>query len=526
MPNNQEPDDADTTPRDAANAPVVPAQQPENGTSVKSKRKAIMLLHSATLGEWYDALIAELATLPGLYVRGGSLVTVDPVTAAIVPVNKAHLAELITGVCEIWEQRGERLTPISIPRPAVLQGILQRRMYPGMRELREVLPHPMMLADGTVLHEPGYHDGLYLPNHGLRLHVKDLPSRADAVRALDVCKDLVAQFPFRKRMHLAAWLSVLLAAVTSAAHEGNLPPTVIDADRRGTGKTWLVHIISIILTGEEAEIHEWKEGEQLGHLIFAAALAGKRLFLIDDVAVEVRGQRLNAASTSRRLSDRGLGTKNILGVRHCLQTVITGNHLAVASDMTRRVIGVRLKSPVERPELRSDWKYPKILQHVREHRAELMSAALTIVRAYHCAGRPPVKVTPLGSFEEWSDWVCRPLVWLGLPNPIDTQDEIEAGGSSDSAKLEAVVMAWLASIGEDPITTAELRDALRARSGEGKYRTLRDTLKHAEIPFDNAVKLGLALRKLIGRKTKEGWEIAPAGKTRGNAMQWAVRRSE
>lgn len=121
--------------------------------------------------------------------------------------------------------------------------------------------------------------------------------------------------------------------------------------------------------------------------------------------------------------------------------------------------------------------------------------------------------------------MCAPLVWLGLPTPVIMQAEFAAGPTSDSAKLEALVTAWRAVFGDDPITGADLPDTLRARSGEGKYRTLLDALKHAGIRTDNAVTLGLALRRLIGRTSKAGWSLCTIGKTRENAIQWAVSRA-
>jgi putative DNA primase/helicase len=55
-------------------------------------------------------------------------------------------------------------------------------------------------------------------------------------------------------------------------------------------------------------------------------------------------------------------------------------------------------------------------------RGKYVAAALTVVRAYIVAGKPG-KLPPLASFEEWSDLVRSALVWLGLPDPVETSED-------------------------------------------------------------------------------------------------------
>jgi hypothetical protein len=521
---------------DASDKPVVPeAKEPGNATSApreggaKLARKMIILSPAAPVGDAFDSVIAALASVPNLYRHAGTMVTVDPVTAAITPVDQQMLTELITRVCEVLDQRGDKLRPVTVPPQWLLRGVLGRRVLPGFRPLNDVLPHPSISIDGTVLTKHGYYTdgagyGLVLARHGLTLQVKHNPSRADARQALRLIIDLVVDIPFATPMHRAAWISTLLTAITAAAHGGNLPATIITSDLRGTGKTKLAQLTSVIITGKEAATEAWRGGAELRKSISTAVLDGKRLIIWDNVTTEVRGDALDIVLTSRIWRDRILGSMRSIDMLHSLQPIITGNHVQVASDTTRRVIGVRLKARDERPELRTDFRHADILGYAREHRAELLSAVLTIVRAYVMAGRPPVEMTRLGSYETWCDWVCAPLIWLGQPNPIDTQEEYARGASSDAAKLGQVVEAWSAAIGEEPITVADLRDALRSRAGDGEYRTLRDALTNAGCDIDNSIKLAKQLEKFENRKT-EGWTLGRVGmKTRGNAVRWGLVR--
>jgi len=92
----------------------------------------------------------------------------------------------------------------------------------------------------------------------------------------------------------------------------------------------------------------------------------------------------------------------------------TGNNLVVIGDMTRRTLVCSLDAGVERPENRT-FKAPDPIDVVRGDRAKYVVAALTVLRAYHVAGRPEQGTIPLGSFEVWSRRVRDALIWLGEP---------------------------------------------------------------------------------------------------------------
>src|SRR6516162_10098214 len=56
-----------------------------------------------------------------------------------------------------------------------------------------------------------------------------------------------------------------------------------------------------------------------------------------------------------------------------------------------------------------------------QSRGAYVAAALTIVRAYLCAGSPKI-CSPLGSYSAWSTMVRSPLVWLGELDPVISMD--------------------------------------------------------------------------------------------------------
>src|SRR5262249_3875877 len=104
-------------------------------------------------------------------------------------------------------------------------------------------------------------------------------------------------------------------------------------------------------------------------------------------------------------------------------------------DTPRRVLPIRLESPLERPEERTGFRYPNLRAHVLANRGPLLSAALTILRAYCVAGRPDQGLTPWGGFEGWSDLVRNTVVWCGLPDRGVTRAVRQRGSSPEPAAL-------------------------------------------------------------------------------------------
>src|SRR5690606_32223409 len=99
-------------------------------------------------------------------------------------------------------------------------------------------------------------------------------------------------------------------------------------------------------------------------------------------------------------------------------------------------------SPLENPEQRVDFKHKNLLAWVAKNRSELLSAALTILAAYCRAGRPDQHLKPWGSFEGWSDLVRQAIVWIGMPDPGETREELARSSDREAAALRALIESW------------------------------------------------------------------------------------
>jgi hypothetical protein len=478
-----------------------------------------------------DEAIAILARAPEVYQRGAELVEVivdDPTTQGVIrggPIARVHrcpearVRELLARGA-VWLGRdggdGQRIVH---PPQWVVRGVMARGTWSGIRRLVAVAEAPTMRPDGTLIMEPGYDPatGIYLAP-GVSLAVVDSPTQADAKRAVAELLDIVADFPAASAAARSAWLSGVLTVAVRPAIDGPTPMIIIDATIRGAGKTLMADAASVTATGRPASRMIYVDDDaEIRKRITALALVGDPLALLDNVVGELGCASLDAALTGTTWRDRVLGA-SAMTADLPLRIVwwATGNGLTIGADLVRRALLVRLEPLVERPEERTGWRYPRLLDHVRQHRAELLSAALTIVRAYVVAGRPDMQLTPMGSYEAWSDLVRSAIVWAGAPDPCDTVAELRAADTRTDA-FRAVVERWPAQDG-DPLTVGDLLE--RATPGSPWRAALVEWCPprgDAELPTARA--LGYRLRAV--RRRVVGVRMIDAGQRSADGATWA-----
>jgi putative DNA primase/helicase len=113
-------------------------------------------------------------------------------------------------------------------------------------------------------------------------------------------------------------------------------------------------------------------------------------------------------------------------------------------------------------------------------RGVLIRAALTVVLGYLAAGAPKLRTAPLGGFEDWDRLVRRPLIWLGLADPLEASTVLREQ-DPDMETTRAMLTAWWDVFAGDAVTAAELVQR-GAALGEGMdtnsptYPELREAL--------------------------------------------------
>ncbi|MBP31656.1 MAG: hypothetical protein CL858_28395 [Cupriavidus sp.] len=378
---------------------------------------------------------AILAADVPIFTRSGSLVR--PVIEAV-PAAKGHqttaarlkpmcvhsLADHVARTVRYQRFDGRSKDWVTINPPAeIMTALLARDGDWQLHPIAGIITTPTLRADGTILDHPGYdpETRLFLSlDRDFRMPaIPEHPSRADAELALQLLEDLLIGFPFVGPVDRAVALSGILTALVRSVLT-TAPLHAIRASTPGTGKSYLVDLASTIATGRCCPViaagkTEEETEKRLGALLREAV----PIVSIDNVNGELGGDMLC------QLTERPLVRVRILGKSEapeleCRATVFaTGNGLILVGDMTRRTVLCTLDTKAERPELRGFDFDP--IDRVMTDRGRYVAAVLTIIRAYRAAGAPKV-CGPVGSYEDWTEAVRAPLIWLGQPDPCASME--------------------------------------------------------------------------------------------------------
>jgi len=170
---------------------------------------------------------------------------------------------------------------------------------------------------------------------------------------------------------------------------------------------------------------------------------GDPVISIDNCEHPLESTFLCQALTQQRLKIRVLGQSRHVEVPANAAIYATGNNLEIANDLTRRALLCTIDAHCERPELRTF--ETNICETVRANRGPLVAAALTVLRAWHLTGTA-MGLAPFGSFEEWSQRIREPLVWLGYADPCETMAKVR-DNDPRRTELGAVLAQWKEVLG-------------------------------------------------------------------------------
>lgn len=454
-----------------------------------------------------EQTMAVAATHEKLYQKAGRLVCVeseDDGRVKLVAVSASRMREMLSESSR-WLKLDKKGTDYqSVDPPEKLaEAMVARGSWDHIRPLRAVTAFPILSAKGSLCTKVGYVPDAKAYHAGkCPVEVPDSPTPEDAKDAINILFDIVCDFPFADEAHRSAWLAALLSPLSRFAHDGNIPLVVLQANTRRAGKTKLVEIISQIVNGRAPAVTtHTKNEEEERKRITSTLLGGPSIVLIDNVVSTFGGQNINALITSREHGDRNLGKLEMLELENTATWFVTGNNMLLAPDVAQRSLHVRLQSDEEKPQKRSGFKYPDLIETVKERRAELLGAALTILKSYIAAGKPDMALPAWGSFEEWSRLVRGAIVWCGLPDPALTREELEDECDAQMPLEHGLIEGWdellILKGKSEGMTAKEVLDFLGGTNDA--CPTLRAALgeiaEHGK-PLPNVNKLGARLRQL------------------------------
>lgn len=411
-----------------------------------------------------DNKIVFVAYTPAKTSKGKDTVTIQILErgehALIVDMASAANFVRFDKRCKDWVAADPTITTVK----ALQQHGLGKLRLPV---LYGVITAPMIRADGSVLSTPGYDiaTGLLFNTRGVEFPtIPEHPTRDHALAALASLDKLINGFPFVAQHDRSVALSAILTACVRRSMPA-APLHAFSAPTAGTGKGKLVDIACVIATGfRAAPLTLGGSEDETEKRLASKLMAGEPFVAIDNCTRPLGGELICSMLTQEKVSPRVLGGNKAPPITAGAFLAANGNNLVIMGDLIRRTMLCRIDAKVEQPENRVFSSDP--VEEAIEKRADLIVAALTILRAYHVAGRPQ-KPKPLGNFEEWSDLVRGALIWLGAADPVESMNQLrKADPVLETAR--AIMGQWRAAVDNQNVTSAEIIK-LATETCEGGY---------------------------------------------------------
>lgn len=486
-------------------------------------------LHDIT-NETLPALVYYNRT-PHIFVRAGSLVRINKDENDIYrvePLSEAGLRGILSRCARYMVQCGRGRVEDADPPLKVVKDILSLPSWPDIPPLSCIIASPVVRADGSVITEPGYDTLTSMYYVGdLALQVPENPTKADAEAAAAYFLDEVfCDFPFMDSASKANALAALLTVIAKPLIDGNIPLGLIDKPQAGTGASLLTEIISEIATGASACMQtapssdeEWRKA------ITAVLVQAPQIVVVDNVTNMLKSAKLSQMLTARIWTDRLLGQSKMLYLPQTAAWFATGNNIALGGDIARRSYWIRLDAAAARPWLRRGFRHDDLKSWVREHRSELLTSLIILVRAWILAGRPDGDGLKIGSFEEWSAVIGGILCFAGIHDFLGNADQLYDSADQELAQWDLFLEQWQRLHGEDWITAAQLKTELT--DFQVIYRPFQDEMPEEIIAATDkskrgAVALGQTLRRHIDQVFPSGRKLAGTQDKHSKGMKWSI----
>ncbi len=478
------------------------------------------------------ALLGDAPRL-GIFQRGGEIVRVTRLggpsderglrrpggNVQLAPVSTLNLLETFDRLI-FWQRParkdGEGPRPADCP-PKIAATYLARVGEWQLPPLVGVVEAPIVRGDGSILNAPGYDEasGLYLFTPEQWPPIPDTPTRADAESALRTLLEPFSEFPFVDDSARSGLLAAILTAIQRRLLE-SAPLFAFDAPAQRSGKSLLAESLGMLAVGRKpTAIGVAKDADEFRKAITSALREGQSIVNLDNLTHPLGSPDLARAITQSEYGDRLLGANQMLRLPTNLTWTVTGNNLTFHDDLPSRTLVCRIDAGVERPEERT-FAISNLPVHLLDNRKSLVAAALTILRAFHIAGRPDQNLRPWGGFDDWSRTIREPLVWLGMADPCRSRERVLVNDPDRDLAI-TVLEAWSGSFRDRAVTSGEV---IRNAGDSLKDALLQIAANKNDFTRVDARRLGAWCRSVEDR-VFGGFRLARDGES-GHAALWRV----
>jgi hypothetical protein len=315
----------------------------------------------------------------------------------------------------------------------------------------------------------------------------------------------------------------MLQPFARAFIDGPTPLHVFNKPRQGTGATLLAQVICYPALGRSVSVMtQGRDEDEWRKRITATLKDSPAAVVLDNLNGEIQSPALSAALTAPVFSDRLLGyTKTIHLPVRCLW-VATANNVSFGSDLPRRCVAINLDARMVRPWEREEasYRHPDIIGWADENRADLVWAALVLIKNWLVSGQPAWSGRPLGSYESWSRVMGGILETAGVNGFLGNAHEFYENSDTERSGQQWLIERWWYTRGVAIVNAGVLFDAFMLTDsspelhvGGGNDRSQRTSfgmqigkLRGQVFQIPDGPELVVTP---IGRRKPQAWRLVP-----------------
>lgn len=352
---------------------------------------------------------------------------------------------------------------------------------------------PIVLANGKVLADSGLNRkwGIIfeIPQEILDI----LPLREDCTPAAVTAamKFLCDEWLCDVKTDLTGKSTIIAAALTIIERTllPNRPTFFITAGRRGGGKSTVIEILIMAITGILPAASAWSDNEEERRkTLMAQFISGVSNILWDNIkrGSQISCPHIERACTAMFYNDRKLGVTEILHAAASAIQFFTGNNIGAKGDLASRSLKDEIIVDRTDPENRN-FKHPDPIGWTEQHRGEILRALYTVMLGNPQLDKPrdaPAKTR----FKLW---------WRLVGSAVEHAHQLLHGSQldfgqlflsqedddEDSATLADALDQLAQNYTSDGFTAADIAEVLNREHGD---LTLRLTLQEFLYPKTQA----------------------------------------
>ena len=468
---------------------------------------------------------------PRMFIRAGGLVRIETDETGIPKIssmNKDAVRGRASCAAHYIRIMKDQTQTTVYPPIDVIYDIMALGEWP-FPSISGVIEAPAIRPDGTIITQPGYDEATgvyYAPTKGFQdvpFSVPDEPTQEDIKAAKMTIAEIICDFPYVDDASRINSIATMITPVVRDLIKGNVPMALFNKPQPGTGASLLTDIIGIISTGRPAAMFTApKNAEEWKKSITSALIDGRMVVTVDNIDGKLYSSVLASLLTSELWHDRILGRSEMVTLKHRMVWIGNGNNIQLGGDLPRRCYWVRLDAQMARPQERDGFRHSDIKEYVMLNRASILSAILTLARAWVVAGKPEPKDVPkLGGFEAWVSVMGGILSYAGYTGFLGNQREMYDANDVDTPQWEGFLDAWHNIWGERPVAVATV--SARLEQDSDFVDALPDYLAEAYLDRQKSFVrvLGRALSSKKDTRYPSGLSVV-MGNIERRAVQWKV----